>query len=206
MKKKDHHKNEKLNQDDKHDYEESLNNIEEDNLSGTEEDEELSGRQASGKKLEISITENEVEKYKQETEDWKDRCYRKAAEFENYKRRTDNDQLNLLKYAAESLIRKLLPVVDDFERSLTHIDSAQDVESIKKGIQLVYEKMMKVFSEQGIEKIDAVGKPFDVNYHEALMQRKDEDVEPNIVLGEVEAGYVYKDKVLRHSKVIVSQE
>jgi molecular chaperone GrpE len=206
MKKKDHHKNEKLNQDDKHDYEESLNNIEEDNLSGTEEDEELSGRQASGKKLEISITENEVEKYKQETEDWKDRFYRKAAEFENYKRRTDNDQLNLLKYAAESLIRKLLPVVDDFERSLTHIDSAQDVESIKKGIQLVYEKMMKVFSEQGIEKIDAVGKPFDVNYHEALMQRKDEDVEPNIVLGEVEAGYVYKDKVLRHSKVIVSQE
>lgn len=138
--------------------------------------------------------------------DLKDKLLRKAAEFENYKRRTENDQLNLLKYAAESFIVKLLPVVDDFERSIEHMDSAKDVESLKQGVMLIYNKLMKILSEQGVEKIEAVGKPFNVEYHEALLQRKAENAEPHTVLDEIEKGYMYKDKVIRHSKVIVSED
>jgi molecular chaperone GrpE len=78
---------------------------------------------------------------------------RKAAEFENYKRRTENDQLNLLKYAAESLIIKLLPTVDDLERSLSHMTEETDVQKIKEGIQLIYNKLMKTLDEQGVKKI-----------------------------------------------------
>lgn len=141
-----------------------------------------------------------------ELENYKDRLLRKAAEFENYKRRVENDQFNLLKYAAESLITKLLPVIDDFERSLVHIKDAKDVDSIKDGIKLVYDKLMKMLEDQGVKSIDAVGKPFDVHYHEAIMQRKAEDVEPHTVIDEFEKGYMYKDRVIRHTKVAVSED
>ncbi len=171
------------------------------NLNETVKDEALL-------KLEKELEEakQKIEQYENEIADYKDKLLRKAAEFENYKRRTENDQLNLLKYAAESFIIKLLPTVDDFERSLQHMENAKDMESIKQGIQLVYDKLIKVLTEQGVIKIDSVGKPFDVQFHEALMQRKADGVEPHTVLDEIEKGYMYKDKVIRHAKVIVSED
>ncbi len=154
----------------------------------------------------LSKKDERIEELEKEVQEYKDRLLRKAAEFENYKRRTENDQFNLLKYGAESFIAKLLPAADDFERSLKHMENAKDVDSIKKGIKLVYDKFMKVLSEQGVTKIEAVGKPFDVDYHEAMMQRKEEGAAPHTVLDEIETGYMYKDKVIRHSKVIVSED
>jgi molecular chaperone GrpE len=168
-----------------------------------EANENISDENLMEKEEEILIKIGQLEN---EISDLKDKLLRKAAEFENYKRRTENDQLNLLKYSAESFIIKLLPVVDDFERSIDHMDSAKDVESIKQGVSLIYNKLMKILSEQGVEKIEAVGKPFDVEYHEAMLQRKAENVEPHTVLDEIEKGYMYKDKVIRHSKVIVSED
>ena len=135
-----------------------------------------------------------------------DKLLRKAAEFENYKRRTENDQLNLLSFAAESFITKILPVIDDFERSLDHISDADSAEAIKEGIMLVYDKLIKILEEQGIKKIDSVGKPFNVDYHDAMMQVKDDTVPAHTVLEEVEKGYLYKNKVIRHAKVIVSED
>jgi molecular chaperone GrpE len=152
-------------------------------------------------KLEENIKQLEVE-----VAELKDKLLRKAAEFENYKRRTENDQINLITFAAEPFIQKLLPVIDDFERSLEHVDEAQDINAIKQGLKLIYDKLMKVLDEQGVKKIEAVGNPFDVDYHEALMQRPDDSVEPHTVLDEIEKGYTYKDKVIRHAKVIVSEE
>ena len=156
--------------------------------------------------LDESEKDKKIKELETQVQELKDSLLRKAAEFENYKRRTENEQMNLLKYAAENFIVKLLPIVDDFERSLQHIDDAQDKEAIKQGIKLVYDKLMKILDEQGVKKIDAVGKPFDVEFHEALMQRKDDSVEPHTVLDEVEKGYLYKDKVIRHSKVVVSED
>ena len=135
-----------------------------------------------------------------------DKLLRKAAEFDNYKRRTENDQFNLLSFAAESFITKILPVIDDFERSLDHISDTDSAEAIKEGIMLVYDKLIKILDEQGVKKMDSVGKPFNVDYHDALMQIKDDTVPAHTVVEEVEKGYTYKDKVIRHAKVIVSED
>jgi molecular chaperone GrpE len=147
-----------------------------------------------------------IEELEKERDAWKDKFLRKAAEFENYKKRVENDQLALVTYAAESFIKKILPVVDDFERSLQHINDAQDIENIKKGIELIYNKLIKFLEEQGVTKIDSVGKPFDVHFHEAVMQREDESVPPHTVLDELEKGYMLKDKVIRFAKVVVSSD
>ena len=156
--------------------------------------------------IEIDPRDKKIEELEKEISQLKDKFLRKAAEFENYKRRTENDQFNLIKYAAESLIIKLLPFLDDFERSLLYIESAKDAQSIKEGIKLVYDKLLKVLEDQGVKKIEAIGKPFDVHYHEALMQRKVENTEPHTVIDEVEKGYMYKDRVIRHTKVVVSED
>jgi len=154
-------------------------------------------------------TENLEEKIKvleQEIIQYKELALRKAAEFENYKRRTENDQLNLLKYAAESLIIKLLPTIDDLERSLEHMTEETDVQKIKEGVQLIYNKFVKTLADQGVQKMESIGKPFSVEFHEALMQRADDSVPPHTVIDELETGYMYKDRVIRHAKVIVSED
>lgn len=154
-------------------------------------------------------TENLEEKIKlleQEIVQYKELALRKAAEFENYKRRTENDQLNLLKYAAESLIIKLLPTIDDLERSLEHMTEETDVQKIKEGVQLIYNKFVKTLADQGVQKMESIGKPFSVEFHEALMQRADDSVPPHTVIDELETGYMYKDRVIRHAKVIVSED
>jgi len=155
----------------------------------------------AAEKSEAKIAELEVQ-----LKEWQDKFLRKAAEFENYKRRTENDQFNLINYAAESFITKLLPVVDDFERSMEHIDNLENNKSVKEGIKLVYEKLLKLLNEQGVKKMQTKGEPFNVDFHDALMQRKDTSVPPHTVLEEVESGYLYRDKVIRHAKVIVSEE
>ncbi len=150
--------------------------------------------------------EEKVKALELEINQYKELALRKAAEFENYKRRTENDQLNLLKYAAESVIIKLLSTVDDLERSLAHMTDETDVNKIKEGIQLVYNKLIKTLDEQGVKKIESIGKPFSVEFHEALMQRADDSVPPHTVIDELETGYIYKDRVIRHAKVIVSED
>ena len=163
---------------------------------------------ASEKKQEEEADKRDlrIAELEKEAAELKDKFLRKVAEFENYKRRTENDQFNLIKYSAISFIVRLLPVIDDFERSLDHIEDAKDIDAIKEGLKLIYGKLKKALDEEGVKKIDAAGKPFDVEYHEAIMQKPDNSVEPHTVLNEVEKGYLYKDKVIRHSKVIVSEE
>jgi len=150
--------------------------------------------------------EDKIKLLEQEIIQYKELALRKAAEFENYKRRTENDQLNLLKYAAESLIIKLLPTIDDLERSLEHMTEETDVQKIKEGVQLIYNKFVKTLADQGVQKMESIGKPFSVEFHEALMQRADDSVPPHTVIDELETGYMYKDRVIRHAKVIVSED
>ncbi|HEX2868358.1 MAG TPA: nucleotide exchange factor GrpE [Ignavibacteriales bacterium] len=148
----------------------------------------------------------ESENLAKEVSEVKDKLLRKAAEFENYKRRTEQEQLNWLKYAAESFIVKILPVYDDLERSLSHAKEAANTDAIKEGLNMVLNKFGRVLEEQGVKKIDAKGKPFDFNLHEALLQQTVPGVAPHTVIEVVEPGYMYKDKVIRHAKVIVSDE
>ncbi len=147
-----------------------------------------------------------IEELEKEVQDLKDTLLRRAAEFENYKRRKENEQELFAKYAAESFVVNILPVFDDLERTVKHMNESDDLESLKKGVQMVFDKFKKILEDQGVKKIEAKGQPFDFNLHEALMQQPAEGVEPHTVLDEIEAGYLYKDKVIRHAKVIVSQE
>ena len=176
-------------------------NIEQEEIKSKEATKNESDDSAQFEKAEAKIAELETQ-----VKEWNDKFLRKAAEFENYKRRSENDQFNLINYAAESFIIKLLPVVDDFERSMEHIDDIESTKSVKDGIKLVYEKLLKLLSEQGVKKMQTKGEPFNVDYHDALMQKKDDSVPPHTVLEEIESGYMYRDKVIRHAKVIVSEE
>lgn len=169
------------------------------------ERDDVQQQEANAEDVQQVIELNEkLESFSKENEQLRDQLLRKAAEFENYKRRTEIESANFIKYAGEAVITKMLPVYDDLRRSLEHADS-KNVDSLKKGIELVNEKFTRILKEIGVEKIEAKGKEFDFNFHEALMQKEVEGVPSHIVLEEIEPGYMYKDKVIRHSKVIVSQ-
>jgi len=143
-------------------------------------------------------TEKQVEYYK-------DLFLRKAAEFDNYKRRTDVETSAVIRFANEDLIMAILPVVDDMERSLKNSKDQKD-SPIFRGIELIYQKMMKILEAQGVRPFETVGKEFNVHFHDALLQVPKEGVPPHTVVEEVEKGYMFHDKVLRHAKVIVAGE
>jgi molecular chaperone GrpE len=183
------------------DQEEQKNRTEpeESNLENSEQEEIKAENNLDQSDSKIADLENQVK-------DLQDKLLRKAAEFENYKRRTENDQFNLINYAAESFIIKLLPIVDDFQRSMDHIDDLEKSKSVKDGIKLVYDKLQKLLNEQGVKKMETKGEPFNVEFHDALMQKKDDSVPPHTVVEEIEPGYLYREKVIRHAKVIVSED
>ncbi len=152
-------------------------------------------------KIDLNERVNELEK---KNEDLNDRLMRRLAEFENYKKRTDVEKEELFKYAAQSFILKTLTVHEDLQRSLTHIDD-ENTNALKDGLKLVADKFTQILEEQGVTKIDAMGKEFDHEYHEALLQQPSKDFPPNTVINVVEGGYMFKDKVIKHAKVVVSQ-
>ncbi len=176
-----------------------------------EQEQDQDQKQEKEQNQERDLEENKLLKEKileleKQNAELKDTLLRKVAEFENYKRRNENEQINLIKYAAEPFIKSILSVYDDFERSLKHIDDENNFEATKKGLQLVFDNFNKILESHGVKKMDAKGQPFDVHLHEALMQQPVDGVEPHTVLEVIEPGYMFKDKVIRHAKVIVSAE
>ena len=147
-----------------------------------------------------------IEKVEAERDEMKDKFIRKVAEFDNFKRRTEQEQQSLFRYAGEHLAVKILPVVDDLERSLQHADDTADIKTFVLGVQMIYDKFVKILSDQGITKMQTVGTAFDVAFHDALMQMPSNEVPPHTIMQEVLPGYLYKDKVIRHAQVIVSAE
>jgi molecular chaperone GrpE len=146
----------------------------------------------------------QLEELQKQIDQYKDWLLRKAAEFDNFKRRAESDSANIIRYATESLIEDLLPVVDDFERSLKHSKESKEYDALVKGIELIYQKLVKLLDNRGVKPFETVGKEFSVDYHDALMQTPRTDLPPHTVVQEVEKGYMLNDKVLRHAKVIVS--
>jgi molecular chaperone GrpE len=150
----------------------------------------------------ITELENSITQYK-------DQLLRKAAEFENYKKRVENDYASMIRFSNEDLIVKLLPVVDDFERSLkaNKEHDAQSTENVfMKGIGLINGKLKKILEGQGLKHFEVLGKPFDPQLHDALLQMPKDDVPPHTIIEEVEKGYMLHDKVIRHARVIVSAD
>lgn len=147
----------------------------------------------------------ELEKAKRVVEELKDQLLRKAAEFDNYRKRTERDFNEHLRNANARLIKDLLPVLDDQNRSLTTDVKDNDYESLKKGNELIRQKFINVLKSYSLQPIQALDKEFDPEKHEALMQVEVKGKKPNIVIEEYLTGYELNGRVIRHTKVIVSK-
>jgi len=140
---------------------------------------------------------------------FRDKMLRAAAEFDNYKKRMERDRLTAMKYAGESILREMLPVVDNLERALAQgVVAGADVEkslaALQEGVQLTLKSLLTTLEKFEVKAIDSIGKPFDPNIQEALVMEASDVVPANHVLSEFEKGYFYKDRLLRVAKVIVS--
>lgn len=149
-------------------------------------------------------TESAEEILKAELAAANDRNLRLMAEFDNYRRRTAKEQLELIETANGKLLEKLSEVQDNFERAFASENKAQDLEAFEKGMQMIYNQFAKILTDAGLEQIDPTGAEFDPNCHEALMQQPSETVPEGHVVTVFQKGYKLKNKILKTAKVIVS--
>lgn len=141
------------------------------------------------------------DKKDQQIADLTDRLQRTMAEFDNYRKRTEKEKASMYIIGAKEIIEKILPVVDNFERGLA---TAQEGDAFADGMKMIYKQMMTILDDLGVKAIEAVGQPFDPNYHNAVMHVEDESLGENVVAEELQKGYTYKDFVIRHSMVNVA--
>jgi molecular chaperone GrpE len=135
-----------------------------------------------------------------------DRYIRLSAEFDNYRKRTLREKIELSKYAAEDLLLKIIPIMDDFDRALSHMETATDCAAMKDGIDLIYTKFSDFLKQNGIREIESLNNLFDVDLHDAVAKVPvQEDEKKGKVVDVVQKGYYLQDKVLRHSKVVVGE-
>ncbi len=137
------------------------------------------------------------------TIDWKDKFLRAKADLQNVQRRAAEEQRTAVRFANAELLRSLLEILDDFER--TRAADSEAPEALRAGVQLIYEKLQKLLRDSQVEEIEAVGRPFDPQQHEALMQQPSADHPPHTVLEQVQKGYRCFERILRPARVIVSR-
>ena len=134
-----------------------------------------------------------------------DKVKRQMAEFDNFRKRTSKEKEQMFSMGEKSVIEKMLPVVDNFERGLASVPEAEKGSAIVSGMEMVYKQLIKQLEDLGVKPIEAVGKEFDPNYHNAVMQVASEEYESGVVAQEYQKGYTYHDTVIRHSMVGVVQ-
>jgi molecular chaperone GrpE len=145
-----------------------------------------------------------LEKVAEERDRYKDQMMRAVADLENYKKKAIRERSELLKYRNEDLLRELLPVVDNMERALAHCDADSQKDPLAEGVCMILDMLRKTLEKFGVQPISALGEEFDPSVHEALTQVPTPNEPPNKVMEEVEKGYMYNDRLLRPSKVVVS--
>ena len=128
------------------------------------------------------------------------------AEFENFKRLKNKEKQDILKFGNETLIKELLPVLDNLERALEHASNAEDFKSIHDGVKIIANEFLKVLERAGIERVEALGKKFDPNFHEAFLQEEKDDIEPDTVVTEMQKGYILNGRLIRPSMVAISKK
>jgi molecular chaperone GrpE len=150
--------------------------------------------------------ESEADKIKAELEEAKDKHLRLAAEFDNFRRRTAKERLELIQTAGKDIITDLLDVIDDIERAEKQLDAATDVEQLKQGVALVFNKFKNVLASKGLKPMDVVGKDFDADLHEAITEIPAATEEAKgKVADQITKGYYLNDKIIRHAKVVVAK-
>ena len=143
------------------------------------------------------------EKLKAKIDELNDKCLRQMAEFENFRKRTDKEKEAMFETGAKSVIEKILPVIDNFERGFDALTDEDKDSKFAEGMKMIYKQLMDELDKIQVKPIEAVGKEFDPNLHNAVMQTESDEYESGIVAQELQKGYTYRDQVVRHSMVAV---
>ena len=163
------------------------------------------------KEVQVDVLKERLEKSEKEYKELEDRLLRLAAEFDNYKKRTAREFQSIIKNANEELISQLVETLDNFQRALDSASrsnstkNSNDFDSFHKGVELIYQHFRDILGKEGLKEIKAIGEPFDPHLHEAVMQQESGEFPEGVVIDEISKGYILNDKVIRHSKVIVSK-
>lgn len=155
------------------------------------------------KKIFSKKKDKKTEKLEEKLAEYEDLRVRQLAEFENFRKRSEKEKAQMFEIGAKTVIEKLLPVIDNFERGLAAVTEDEKETPFAQGVELVYKQLLTSFDELGVKPIEAVGKEFDPNLHNAVMMVDDDSLESGTVAEEMQKGYMYKESVVRHSMVKV---
>ena len=171
-----------------------------------EETEEAAAEEPEAGKEKGSFFKKKEKKDKKDEkiEELTDRVRRQMAEFDNFRKRTEKEKTQMFETGAKSIVEKILPVVDNFERGLAAVTEEEKGSPFVEGMEKIYKQMMTMLEEAGVKPIEAVGQEFDPNFHNAVMHVEDEELGENIIAEEFQKGYTYRDSVVRHSMVKVA--
>ena len=176
--------------------------VEEEVVEETTETEE--SEETSEKKGFFGKKKDKKDKKDLKIEELEDKVKRQLAEFENFRNRTEKEKSRMYEFGARDVIEKMLPVVDNFERGLAAIPEAEKDGPVASGMEMIYKQMMTTLEGLGVTPIDALNKPFDPNFHNAVMHVEDEEIEESTIVEEFQKGYIYKEHVIRYSMVKVA--
>lgn len=186
--------------------EENAEELKEPDISGEEALEEEPAEEAEdGKKIfkkKVKVDKKQ-EALKQKVEELEDKVRRQMAEFDNFRKRTDKEKTAMFETGAKSVIEKILPVVDNFERGLATVPEAELGNGFAEGMQMIYKQLMTELDNIGVKPIEAIGREFDPEFHNAVMQVESGEYESGVIAQELQKGYMYRDSVVRHSMVAV---
>lgn len=171
-------------------------------IAGEEADLSKEDKKASKKK---SKSDKKQDALKEKVDELEDKVKRQMAEFENFRKRTDREKQTMFETGAKSVIEKILPVIDNFERGLAMVPEEEKEAPFVDGMNKIYKQMMAELETIGVKPIEAVGAEFDPDFHNAVMQVENDELESGIVAQELLKGYTYRDTVVRHSMVAVVQ-
>ena len=190
--------------------EEKERNQQEVDAQGKEETREEHKHEEHKKKKKKEDSAEELKKLLEEKEEeikaLQERILYLQADFENFKKLKAKEKVETLKYGNEALIKEFIPVADNLEMALNHASNTDDNKSILEGVRLTLNEFLKVLEKAGVTRIDAVGKQFDPNLHEAFYQEERDDMEPNTIISEFQKGYLLNERLIRPSRVILSKK
>lgn len=174
--------------------------------SGGEPQEDEGGAEAESeaKKGLFKKKEKKKDKKDEQIEELTDKLKRQMAEFENFRKRTDKEKSQMYDMGVKSIVEKILPVIDNFERGLAAVPEDQKEDAFADGMNMIYRQMMTTLEEIGVKPIEAAGAEFNPDFHNAVMHIEDESLGENIIAEELQKGYMYRDSVVRHSMVKVA--
>ena len=201
MSKKNKHKMSENFQSENDQEKEALNGAEQEKNDTAQEEKEENSQEPQEETVETKLAKSEAE-----AADLKDRLLRQMAEFDNYRKRTMKEKAEIILNGSAGVVTDILPVIDDLERAIANSAKSEDYNALKEGVELIYNKLMHILEQKGLQKISPKNEPFDTDFHEAIamIPAPSEDLKGKVLDCAID-GYKLNDKVLRHAKVAVGE-